>query len=67
MLYRVRHQNPDKPNNFFKEIVFNEKLNITKKSFYMVLGGFLVQLFDLFPIILNDGLYSRSEAFARML
>jgi len=35
---RVRHQNPDKSNNFFKQNVFNEKLNITKNPFTWHLG-----------------------------
>jgi len=66
-LYRVRHQNPDKSNNFFKQNVFNEKLDITKNPFIWNLGdhNYRVQLFDISPISLNDGLYSRSEAFAR--
>jgi len=34
----VRHQNPDKSNNFFKQNVFNEKLNITKNPFTWHLG-----------------------------
>ena len=64
------HQNPDKSNNlnkmFFKQNVFNEKLNITKSLFTYHLGDpSRAQLFDIFPINLNDGLYSRSEAFAR--
>ena len=33
MIYRMRHQNPNKSNNFFKQNVFNEKLNITKSPF----------------------------------
>jgi len=34
-IYKVRHQNPDKSlkNNFSKENIFNEKLNITKNPF----------------------------------
>ena len=59
----MRHQNPEKSNNFFKQNVFNEKLN--NNSFYMALGGSLpvehnysiCLLFDL-----NDNLYSRTEA-----
>jgi len=35
----VRHQNPNKSNNFFKQNVFNEKLNITKNSFTWHLGN----------------------------
>ena len=55
------------PNNFFKQNVFNEKLNITKNPFTWHLGDpCRAQLFDIFPISLNDGLYSRSEfLFAR--
>jgi len=26
--YRMRHQNPDKSNNFFKQNIFNENLNV---------------------------------------
>jgi len=68
-IYRQRHQNPNKSNNFLKQNIFNEKLNITKNLF---LWGDLcrVQLFDTSPINLNDGLYcrlKRSKAFARML
>ena len=43
-IYRVRDQNPDKSNNFFKQNVINEKLNKIinyKKLFYMTLGGSL--------------------------
>jgi len=51
---------------FFKQNVFNEKLNITKSLFTYHLGDpSRAQLYDIFPINLNDGLYSRSEAFAR--
>ena len=32
-MYKMRHQNPDKSNNFLKQNVFNEKLNIIKKPF----------------------------------
>jgi len=32
-VYRMLHQNPDKSNNFLKQNVFNEKLNIIKKPF----------------------------------
>jgi len=32
-MYKVHHQNPDKSNNFFKQNVFNEKLNIIKNPF----------------------------------
>jgi len=38
VIYRMRHQNPDKSNNFFKQNVFNEKLNITKIFFTWHLG-----------------------------
>jgi len=62
-MYTVRRQNPDKSNNFFKQNVFNEKLNNTKNSFTWHLGDpCRVQLFDIFPISLNNDLYSRSEA-----
>jgi len=50
----MRHQNPDKSNNFFKQNVFNENLNIRKNSLqkilYMELGGspYKIQLFDIF-------------------
>ena len=64
----MRHQNPDKSNNFFKQNVFNEKLNITKNPFTLDLGDLCkAQLFDISPINLNDDLYSQSEAFARTL
>jgi len=67
-MYRMRHQNPDKSNNFFKQNIFNEKLNITKNLFTWHLGNpCRAQLFDISPISLNDGLYSRSEAFVRTL
>jgi len=67
-MYRMHHQNLDKSNNFFKQNVFNEKLNITKNPFTWHLGDpSRAQLFDIFPISLNDGLYSQSEAFARTL
>ena len=40
--YNQPRQNLDKSNNFFKQNnVFNEKLNITKKSFYMAREGSL--------------------------
>ena len=62
------HQNPDKLNNFFKQNVFNEKLNITKNPFTWHLEDpYRAQLFNISPINLNDGLYSRSEEFARTL
>jgi len=49
--YRVRHQNPDKSNNFFKQNVFNEKSNITKNPFTWQLGDpYRAQLFDISPI-----------------
>jgi len=51
MTYRV-HQNPDKSNNFFKQI-FNEELNITKNPFTWYLGIPGAQLFDKSP---NDDL-----------
>ena len=67
-IYRVRHQNPDKSNNFFKQNVFNEKLNITKNSFTWYLEDpCRAQLFDISPISLNDGLYAWSEMFTRTL
>jgi len=60
----MRQQNPDKSNNFFKQNIFNEKLNIRKNPFTWFLGDpCKIQLFDISPISLNDGLYSRSEAF----
>jgi len=63
----VGYQNPDKSNNFFNKI-FNEKLNIKKNPFIWHLGDSCkAQLFDISPINLNDGFYSRSEAFARTL
>ena len=63
---RVRHQNPEKSNNFCKQNIFNEKLNITKNPFTWHLGDpCRAQLFDVSPISLNDNLYSRSEAFTR--
>jgi len=37
-LYRVRHQNPDKLNNFFEQNFMNEKLNIRKNPFTWHLG-----------------------------
>jgi len=62
----MRHKNLDKPNNFFKQNVFNKKLNITKNPFTWHLGDYCrAQLFDVSPISLNDGFYSQSEAFAR--
>jgi len=54
-IYRVRHQNPDKSNNFFKQNVFNEKLNITKNLFIWHLGDpCRAQLFDISLISLNN-------------
>jgi len=65
-MYRVRYQNPNKSNNFFKQNVFNEKLNIIKNPFTWHLEDpYRAQLFDISYISLNDGLYS--EAFARTL
>jgi len=53
---------------FFKQNVFNEKLNITKNSFTCHLGDLCrTQLLYISPINLSDGLYSRSEMFAHML
>ena len=53
----MRHQNPNKSNNFFKQNIFNEKLNIIENSFTWHLGDLCrIQLFDIFPISLNDGL-----------
>ena len=64
----MRHQDPDKSNNFFKQNIFNEKLNITKNPFTWHLeDSYRAQLFDISPISLNDSLYSRFEAFARTL
>ena len=64
----TRSQNPDKLNNFFKQNIFNEKLNITKNLFTWHLEDtYRAQLFNISPINLNDGLYSRSEEFARTL
>jgi len=55
-IQRVCHQNPDKSNNFFKQNVFNEKLNITKNAFTWYLGDpCRAQLFDITFISLNDG------------
>ena len=43
--------------------MFNEKLNITKKFFtWHLRDPCRAQLFDISPINLNDGLYSRSHA-----
>ena len=73
--YRMRHQNPDKSNNFFKQNVFNEKLNIINiqkiKCYKYIKYPFIwhlgdpcrAHLFDI-PIILNDDLFSESEVFA---
>jgi len=33
--YRVRHQNPDKSNNFSKQNFINEKIEYYKKFFYI--------------------------------
>ena len=53
----MRHS--DKSNNFFKQNVFNEKLNITKNPFtWHLRDPCKAQLFDVFPINLNDSLYS---------
>jgi len=77
--YRMRHQNPDKSNNFFKQNVFNEKYykytNIisiqkikyykyTKYSFIWHLGDpYKAHLFGI-RISLKDDLFSESEVFA---
>jgi len=77
--YRMRHQNPDKSNNFFKQNVFNENLNIRKNSLQKILykkfstwnlgDPPIKHNYSIYssPISLNDGLYSLSEVFARTL
>jgi len=51
---------------FFKQNVFNEKLNITKNPFTRYLGDSgRAQLFDVSPINLNDDLYSLKRLHAR--
>ena len=68
------HRNPDKSNIFFKQNIFNEKLNIisiqkikyyryTKNPFMALEDPCRTHLFGISPIRLNDDLFSRSEAF----
>jgi len=40
-MYRVRHQNPDKSNNFSKRNFINEKIEYYKKFFYISRSGSL--------------------------
>jgi len=55
----VRHQNSDKSNNFFKQNIFNKKLNITKNPFtWHLRDPCIAQLFDISPISLNDDISS---------
>jgi len=64
LIYRVRHQNPDKSNNFSKQNFINEKIEYYKKFFYISRSGSLQSIFNIVSISFNHGFYSRSEVFA---
>jgi len=67
-MYRVRHQNSDKSNNFRKRNFINfinEKIEYYKKFVYISRSGSLQSIIIQYsPINFNHDLYSQSEAFA---
>ena len=45
----MRYQNPNKSNNFFKQNIFNEKLNITKNLLYDTWGIPVKHNYSIYP------------------